>query len=33
MSWFAELLGPWRGFAVTLRQMFTPKLTTRYPDV
>jgi NADH-quinone oxidoreductase subunit I len=33
MSWFAELLGPWRGFSVTLRQMFKPKLTTRYPDV
>ena len=31
MSWFGDLLGPWRGFAVTFRQMFKPKLTTRYP--
>ncbi len=31
MSWFADLLGPWRGFTVTWRQMFKPKLTTRYP--
>ena len=31
MSWFADLLGPWRGFAVTFRQMFKPKVTTRYP--
>ncbi|HHC09558.1 MAG TPA: NADH-quinone oxidoreductase subunit NuoI [Actinobacteria bacterium] len=32
MSWFAGLLGPWRGFAVTLRQMFRPKVTTQYPE-
>jgi NADH-quinone oxidoreductase subunit I len=31
MSWFSELLGPFGGFAVTLRQMFRPKVTTRYP--
>ena len=31
MSWFGDLLGPWRGFSVTLRQMFKPKVTTRYP--
>jgi NADH-quinone oxidoreductase subunit I len=31
MSWFADLLGPWRGFAVTFRQMFKPKVTVRYP--
>ncbi len=31
MSWFSDLLGPWRGFAVTFRQMFKPKVTTRYP--
>ena len=31
MSWFGDLLGPWRGFSVTLRQMFRPKVTTRYP--
>ena len=31
MSWFADFLGPWRGFAVTFRQMFKPKVTVRYP--
>ncbi len=31
MSWFADLLGPWRGFAVTFRQMFRPKVTQQYP--
>ena len=33
MSWFADLLGPWRGFTVTFRQMFKPKLTVQYPKV
>ncbi len=32
MSWFADMLGPWRGFAVTFRQMFRPKVTTQYPE-
>jgi len=32
MSWFADLLGPWRGFAVTFRQMFRPKVTLQYPE-
>ena len=32
MSWFKDLLGPWGGFAVTFRQMFKPKVTTRYPQ-
>ena len=32
MSWFADLLGPFRGFAVTLRQMFRPRVTLRYPS-
>ncbi len=31
MSWFAELLGPFRGFAVTFRQMFRPRVTVEYP--
>ena len=31
MSWFADLLGPWRGFTVTFRQIFKPKVTTQYP--
>ena len=31
MSVFKSLLGPWAGFAVTFRQMFKPKVTTRYP--
>jgi NADH-quinone oxidoreductase subunit I len=33
MSLFEELLGPWKGFAVTFRQMFRPKVTVRYPKV
>jgi NADH-quinone oxidoreductase subunit I len=33
MSWFAEMLGPFRGFAVTFRQMFKPRVTTEYPKV
>jgi NADH-quinone oxidoreductase subunit I len=32
MSWFADLLGPFRGFAVTLRQTTKPRLTIQYPD-
>ena len=32
MSWFAELLGPFRGFAVTFRQMFRPRVTIDYPN-
>ena len=32
MAWFAELLGPFRGFAVTLRQMVRPRVTTSYPQ-
>jgi len=31
MGWFAEMLGPFRGFAVTLRQMVRPRVTTSYP--
>jgi len=31
MSWFAEMLGPLRGFAVTFRQMFRPRVTIQYP--
>ena len=31
MGWFADLLGPFRGFAVTLRQMTRPRVTTSYP--
>ena len=31
MSFIGDLLGPWKGFAVTFRQMFKPKVTTRYP--
>ena len=31
MSWFADLLGPYRGFAVTFRNMFRPRVTVRYP--
>ena len=32
MSWFADMLGPFRGFAVTFRQMFKPRVTIQYPD-
>lgn len=32
MSWFADLLGPFRGFAVTMRQVWRPRLTRKYPD-
>jgi NADH-quinone oxidoreductase subunit I len=31
MTWFDEILGPWKGFAVTFRQMFRPKVTIQYP--
>ncbi len=33
MGWFADMLGPFRGFAVTLRQMSKPRVTTSYPQV
>jgi NADH-quinone oxidoreductase subunit I len=32
MSWFADMLGPFRGFAVTMRQVGRPRLTIKYPD-
>lgn len=32
MSWFADLLGPFRGFAVTMRQVTRPRITIQYPD-
>jgi len=32
MGWFADMLGPFRGFAVTLRQMSRPRVTTKYPQ-
>lgn len=32
MSWFQDLLGPFGGFATTMRQAFKPRLTQRYPD-
>ncbi len=32
MSWLDDVLGPWRGFLVTFRQMFRPNVTTRYPE-
>ncbi|MEN8237710.1 MAG: NADH-quinone oxidoreductase subunit NuoI [Actinomycetota bacterium] len=32
MSWFADILGPFRGFAVTMRQVGKPRLTIKYPD-
>jgi len=32
MSWFADMLGPFRGFAVTMRQVTKPRLTIKYPD-
>jgi len=31
MGWFADMLGPFRGFAVTLRQMPRPRVTISYP--
>ncbi len=31
MGWFADALGPMRGFAVVLRQMGRPRVTRRYP--
>ncbi|HSF87448.1 MAG TPA: NADH-quinone oxidoreductase subunit NuoI [Acidimicrobiia bacterium] len=33
MGWFADMLGPFRGFAVTLRQMGKPRVTQEYPHV
>ncbi len=32
MGWFADMLGPFRGFAVTLRQMSKPRVTMKYPQ-
>ena len=32
MSWFADLLGPFRGFAVTMRQVTKPRVTRKYPQ-
>jgi NADH-quinone oxidoreductase subunit I len=32
MSWFADLLGPFRGFAVTMRQVGRPRVTVKYPE-
>ena len=32
MSWFADLLGPFRGFAVTARQLRKARVTRKYPD-
>ena len=32
MSWFADILGPFRGFAVTMRQVGKPRVTIKYPD-
>jgi NADH-quinone oxidoreductase subunit I len=32
MGWFADMLGPFRGFAVTLRQMTRPRVTMMYPQ-
>ena len=31
MSWLEDLLGPWKGFGVTLKQMFRPTVTVQYP--
>jgi NADH-quinone oxidoreductase subunit I len=31
MSLFADLLGPFRGFAVTMRQVTRPRVTRKYP--
>jgi NADH-quinone oxidoreductase subunit I len=31
MGWFSDLLGPFKGFAVTLRQMGKPRVTRSYP--
>ena len=32
MSWLDDILGPWRGFLVTFRQMFRRNVTTKYPE-
>ena len=32
MSWFADMLGPFRGFAVTMRQVGRPRVTIKYPE-
>ena len=32
MSWITDLLGPFKGFAVTMRQVGKPRVTRKYPD-
>jgi NADH-quinone oxidoreductase subunit I len=32
-GWFSEILGPFEGFATTLRQMRKPRITVQYPKV
>ncbi|GMR02384.1 MAG: hypothetical protein BMS9Abin20_0718 [Acidimicrobiia bacterium] len=32
MSWFSDLLGPFSGFAVTMRQTRRPRVTRKYPQ-
>jgi NADH-quinone oxidoreductase subunit I len=32
MSWVGDLLGPFRGFAVTMRQVGKPRVTRKYPQ-
>ena len=32
-GWFSEMLGPFKGFATTLRQIGKPRVTTEYPKV
>ncbi len=31
MGWISDAMGPMKGFAVTFRQMFKPRVTTQYP--
>ena len=33
MGWISDSLGPMKGFAVTFRQIFKPRVTTPYPKV
>jgi NADH-quinone oxidoreductase subunit I len=32
MSWITDLLGPFKGFAVTMRQVGKPRVTRKYPE-
>jgi len=32
MSWIGDLLGPFKGFAVTMRQVGKPRVTRKYPQ-